>query len=131
MPLREPPRTSDDRVLDAERLLEITGGSRDVAQELLALLIDDGERLVAEIRSAVASRNDGVVRAAAHALKGSAGNVGAPRLERAARAMEACAGVTDDVALAAALAALEDELTKVVVRGRTFGRTIERSSTGV
>lgn len=111
-----------DGVLDLQRVLAITGGSRRAAQELLALLIGDAERLVAEIRAAVKSRNDGAVRYAAHALKGIAGNVGAPRLERAARAIEAGAGATGDVGLTTALATLEEEFTAVVVRGRAFGR---------
>jgi HPt (histidine-containing phosphotransfer) domain-containing protein len=117
---------TEEAIIDDDRLLAITGGSRPAAQKLLTMLIGDGEVLVAQIWTAVANRNDVAMRDAAHALKGIAGNVGAPRLERAARAIETCAGVTDEGGLATAVAALEEEFKTVAVRGRAFGRTNER-----
>ncbi|HWT06968.1 MAG TPA: Hpt domain-containing protein, partial [Xanthomonadales bacterium] len=103
--------------------LAITGGSRPAARELLTMLIGDGESLVAEITAAVASRNAAAVREAAHALKGIAGNVGAPRLERAARAIETCPAATSDAGLTTFVAALKEEFTTVAVRGRAFAET--------
>jgi HPt (histidine-containing phosphotransfer) domain-containing protein len=112
---REPAIVNDDDVLDDERLLAITGGSRQAARELLAMLIDDGRTLVAQIRAAVANGNRAAVRDAAHALKGIAGNVGAPCLERAARAIERCP-------TGEGVAAVEEELAAVEARVSAFGR---------
>jgi HPt (histidine-containing phosphotransfer) domain-containing protein len=117
---REPAAANDDVVLDEERLLAITGGSRPAARELLAMLVEDGVSLVTQIRAAAGRRDPDAVRDAAHALKGIAGNVGAPCLERAARAIETCA--IGDAAMTTALAALEGAFTAVAAGVRAFGR---------
>lgn len=78
----------ENPILDHDRIAAITGGSEMLAQELVRSLVVEARALALALRR-VASAPDGA-RAAdlAHALKGIAGNVGAPRLVRAAEAVE-------------------------------------------
>jgi HPt (histidine-containing phosphotransfer) domain-containing protein len=77
-----------DSILDHDRLAAITCGSEMLAKELVRSLVEEARVLAVELRR-VASAPD-ATRAGdlAHALKGIAGNVGAPRLQRAAEAVE-------------------------------------------
>jgi HPt (histidine-containing phosphotransfer) domain-containing protein len=88
--------TTDNQVLDPsamERLKRI-GGDRLVGKMLISFDTFATEK-VAEIRSATSAGSWSDAGRAAHALKSSAGNVGAVELQRLSFAVE-CAGRDDD-----------------------------------
>ena len=66
----------DQSVLQGLRELQ-EEGEPDFLTELIDIYLEDAQRLVDEIKAAVAEENTGAIRAAAHTLKGSSGNLGA------------------------------------------------------
>lgn len=102
-------------VIDDQRLAALCGGNAALEAELLADLLADADPIVAAIRTAGAGED---IHAAAHALKGIAGNVGASRLWAAAQALEETARASG--ALGSTVAAVEAELAalRAAVAGR-------------
>jgi HPt (histidine-containing phosphotransfer) domain-containing protein len=87
---------------------QVARPGEDVLGELLDLFVQDTRVRLATIRSALASGDAEARRLAAHALKGSAGNVGASRVARLAASVEkggATAAQVDD---------LENEATRAI-----------------
>jgi two-component system, sensor histidine kinase and response regulator len=82
------PSDATTPVFDRDALLERLGGDPSLAFEIVQLFIEDCPVQLAAIQGAVAARDAKAVRATAHALKGSAGNLGASALLAAARALE-------------------------------------------
>src|SRR5258708_33946309 len=70
-------------------LMGLVGGDRTRAGELAGLFRDDLEPRVTEITAAVDGRDADRLRAAAHALRGSAGSLKAANAANAAGALEA------------------------------------------
>jgi CheY-like chemotaxis protein len=62
--------------IDEQSLLDGLGGSRPILKKLIGIFLKDSPRMMKEIRKAIASRNDNSIAAAAHSLKGAAGNFG-------------------------------------------------------
>jgi signal transduction histidine kinase/DNA-binding response OmpR family regulator len=90
-----------DVVFDAEGFLARVDSDRALAKEVLGDFAIHAERLLPDLRRAVASSDAALIRTIAHTLKGSASSVGAGilsdvahRLERAARGDD-LAGVTE------------------------------------
>jgi HPt (histidine-containing phosphotransfer) domain-containing protein len=83
-------------------------------------LADYPERL-AQIKAAVAARDPGAIRTAAHALKGAAGNLSATPVADCAAALESLAadGAFDPSAADAMLARLEAESARLLTALRT------------
>jgi signal transduction histidine kinase/ligand-binding sensor domain-containing protein/CheY-like chemotaxis protein/HPt (histidine-containing phosphotransfer) domain-containing protein len=117
---------SDDTVtLDRNALAGIRAFGRGAPEDLLPRLVPvfrrTSEQYLDRIRDALQRRDDSTIRACAHALKSSAGNLGAVQLAAAARNLEHAedgAQITRLVAEvfrlhAAALAALEQEALRV------------------
>ncbi|HKC82300.1 MAG TPA: Hpt domain-containing protein, partial [Gemmatimonadaceae bacterium] len=75
--------------LDEDALIELVGGDRTLAGELAELFLDDLEPRVTEITASVDGRDADRLRAAAHALRGSAGSLKAANVANAAGALEA------------------------------------------
>ena len=71
--------------------MELVAGDRVLAGELAALFLKDLEPRVTEITAAVDDRDAGRLRAAAHALRGSAGSLQAGNVSTAAEALEVIA----------------------------------------
>jgi HPt (histidine-containing phosphotransfer) domain-containing protein len=69
-------------------LLDRLGGDEALAAEVIAVFVEDCPARVTAIGRAVAARDAGCLRTAAHALKGAAGNVGATRVFESARRLE-------------------------------------------
>jgi CheY-like chemotaxis protein len=76
-------------ILD-ENVFQKFCGSAAVSQtlEMYAFCLRDAEKRLATMRLAAAAGNDAAYRAAAHAIKGSCGMLGATELQRLAAAME-------------------------------------------
>jgi len=86
----EPP-SLDLAVLEGLRELNVPGEA-DAATELIQLFLRETEPACARLQAALAAGYAGALRAAAHSLKGSAGNLGARRLATLAAALEQQAG---------------------------------------
>lgn len=91
----------DDVVIERLRALrdQVARPGEDVLGELLALFVNDTRVRIRAIRTALAEDNGEARRQAAHALKGSAGNVGARRVAEVAAFLEKGAPVAADVDL--------------------------------
>jgi HPt (histidine-containing phosphotransfer) domain-containing protein len=96
-------------VVDEHRLRAVCGGDDGVGRELLELLVSEAMALY---ERALDDEQDGDVGETAHALKGMAGNVGAPRLEAAAAALELAVG-NDAGTIEGALATVADALEEI------------------
>jgi two-component system sensor histidine kinase/response regulator len=74
--------------VDREALMTRVGGDEELFTEVIQLFLLDCPARVAAIKAAVESEDCDEVRLAAHALKGSAGNLSATALTSAARTLE-------------------------------------------
>ena len=83
-------KTIDPDKLDElrEALSEESGGT---FERFLVVYLSSSEKGVRGLRAAVLEADRAAVESCAHALKGSAGNVGADRFAEACRVMEDCA----------------------------------------
>ena len=111
-------------VFDEGALLDLVGRDDALMREIITLFLDEAPRLLAQIRSALTDANGSALQFAAHALKGSVGNMAAVRAFGAALELEtiARAGRLDEAASAAAaleteIARLERVLTRLVPAG--------------
>ncbi|MGF1613596.1 MAG: ATP-binding protein [Gammaproteobacteria bacterium] len=79
---KEAPRDAPGTTLDLGKLEELKALAQDAAlvQELIREFIADGERLLVQMREALATEGSQAFRDLAHALKGSAASIGARRL---------------------------------------------------
>jgi HPt (histidine-containing phosphotransfer) domain-containing protein len=100
----------DEAVIQRLRALrdQVARPGEDVLGELLALFVNDTAVRLQTIRAALASGDAEGRRLAAHALKGSAGNVGARRVA------ELAAHVEKNPATPADIDALEEEVAAAV-----------------
>ena len=73
---------------DEGALLERVSGSHDLMTDVIRVFLEDLPMRLAAINEAVAGRNAEALRAAAHALKGAAGNLSAAGLFEAAGVLE-------------------------------------------
>jgi HPt (histidine-containing phosphotransfer) domain-containing protein len=73
---------------DEDGLRQRLGGDDELMTDVIRLFLEDLPARLAEIRAAVNGRNAEALRAAAHTLKGSAGNLSAGGLFEAARVLE-------------------------------------------
>src|SRR5207302_3469180 len=79
------PPTADDPVLDSERiaiLRDLDAGDGDLIATLVREFLNDGARLLAAIRDAIAEGDPQAVERTAHTLKGASANLGAVRVSR-------------------------------------------------
>jgi len=119
----KPADNVDTDTLDEAALMNVVGGDRNLAGELAQLFLDDLDDRVAEITAAVEARQVDRLRAAAHALRGSAGSLRAGSVRDASGALESIAssgsleGATHALnALDLALASLRPRLVKMTGR---------------
>ena len=87
----KPADNTDTDTLDEPALMKVVGGDRKLASELAQLFLDDLDNRVAEITVAVEDRQVDRLRAAAHALRGSAGSLRAGNVRDASGALESIA----------------------------------------
>jgi len=74
--------------IDRQALLVRVGGDQQLLNEVVQLFLADCPIRIAELQAAVDARDARGIRSAAHALKGSAGNLSATGLASAARTLE-------------------------------------------
>jgi HPt (histidine-containing phosphotransfer) domain-containing protein len=99
-------------LVDRTRLDAVTDGDADSRAELIALFVQHAQRRVAECEAA--GDDAAALVRAAHALRGSADSVGAPRLAHAALALEQGARPSDWLpALRSALDETLEELARL------------------
>jgi HPt (histidine-containing phosphotransfer) domain-containing protein len=79
---------SDLVIVDRARIDEVCRGNDSLAIELIGMLLDEAEPIVAALRDRAASNDVPAVNELAHALKGMAQNVGALELRDAALRLE-------------------------------------------
>lgn len=75
-------------VFDRAALLTRLGGDETLVKKFVEMFCDSAEGHLAQLRSAVAINDTGQIRAKAHAIKGSAGNVGACALAATAETLD-------------------------------------------
>ncbi len=103
----------DPSVFDPEALASLIGDDPELVQELVVLFSDEAPRLLTAIRNAVAAADAHAVAHAAHTLKGSAANLGAPMTSEAAMALEIMGRSGDLGPAAVACERLETELARL------------------
>ncbi len=81
-------QNADKSVLDMARLIEVYEEDLDGMLELFDLMIKNNTGLLAKLEHATQERDLEGVRSAAHAIKGSAGNVGGLELYKLAQQIE-------------------------------------------
>jgi signal transduction histidine kinase/DNA-binding response OmpR family regulator len=111
---RQAPAAGDGArpVFDVRAALEQVGGDEQFLNEVIALFQREATRLLGEVRAAITRGDAATLRRTAHALKGSAGYVGARPTVEAAQRLETL-GTQGDLAEAAnALADLEREFDR-------------------
>jgi HPt (histidine-containing phosphotransfer) domain-containing protein len=113
----------ESEALDEAALMDLVAGDRALAGELAEMFLDDLDPRVTEITAAVAGRDATRLRAAAHALRGSAGSLKAGNVSNAAGALEAMghSGILDGMEdalerLNVALASLRPRLAELARR---------------
>ena len=101
------------RPFDAAAALDRAGGDPSFLRELCQIMLDDLERLPAELRAAVAERDAGAVESIAHQLRGNCASFAAEPSREAAERLEGAAHAADFEALASEVAGLERELERL------------------
>jgi len=112
------PEPTEDEVLDRVEMVQRVGSDRILLGRLVELFAQEGPRLLAELRAALAAGVSSRLRVAAHCLKGMVGTLGgkaasveAERLEALAAAGEVAQARRDYAALEQAVARLQTSLT--------------------
>ena len=85
-------------------------GGPSFVRDLVSLFVSGGQSTLARLRALIAANDHAVLRKEAHALKGSALNLGAVRCARAAQELEQAASANDAARWTPLLTALESEL---------------------
>jgi two-component system sensor histidine kinase/response regulator len=109
-----PPRKVDQaQVFDRQAALARLGGDEALLMEVANLFLQDGPRLLQEIRAAFSRGDAAGVYQNAHALKGSAGYLGGTRASAAAQALEMIGKSGDLTQAGEALPILEGEIGRL------------------
>jgi CheY-like chemotaxis protein len=74
--------------IDEQSLLDGLGGSRAILKKLVGIFLKDSPRMMKQIRNAIATGNGDSIAAAAHSLKGAAGNFGPNPVFNTAKQLE-------------------------------------------
>jgi HPt (histidine-containing phosphotransfer) domain-containing protein len=109
-------------VFDREELMDRVDHDWEFLDETVQLLHSDGRRLMAEVKSAVASSNAAALSHSAHTLKGMLGNFCAREALETVRALEAMVKNDDLAQGAAAAAALELQFNRLIAALDEFWR---------
>ena len=102
---------ADAGVHDLPAMRALVGDDEDLLNEIVALFLREYPRLMSAIRDAAAARDVRALQFSAHAMKGSIGNMAAPRAYKAAMDLEAVARTGQLAAARDAVAALDCELS--------------------
>jgi signal transduction histidine kinase/CheY-like chemotaxis protein len=100
-------------IWDAEVALANAAGDPDLRRELAELFLDESPRLMTQLSEAAAARNGTTVIRLAHALKGSAGTIGAAAFRDVAQRLEHAGAQADWAAVDADLPSLRTEMQRL------------------
>jgi two-component system, sensor histidine kinase and response regulator len=114
------PRSGDPPQADRAAALDRVDGDEDLLREIASLFVDDAPARLGEIKGAMAAGDAVRAGRAAHSLKGSVSNFGAPTVVRLALDLEQQGKAGDLAAMARSLPQLEAELSKVVAEVETW-----------
>ncbi len=106
---------------DTTRFIERIGGDAGLAREMARTFLDEADRLLDAVASAIAAGNVDAVRRAAHALKGAAGTFDAAPTVAAAAELERLARGGDLATAGAICTRLNAEAARLVTALREFG----------
>ena len=95
-------------------LLALMGGDRELLVELIDVFLEDAPLRIQGVRRTLVDQDAEALYRAAHALKGSAGNFGAPDLVSRANHIEALARENDLDAAAIEFEFLEADMNRLV-----------------
>jgi signal transduction histidine kinase/DNA-binding NarL/FixJ family response regulator len=116
------PASIDGRgTFDEDALHRRLSGNRDLMTDVIRVFLEDLPMRMAAIHEAVSSRDANALGAAAHALKGAAGNLSAGGLFEAARVLERVATESHMDAAEAAWRQLSVEASHVIGHLRRYG----------
>lgn len=107
---------SAEAVTVSSALLERVGGDRLLLDEVIGLFLEDCPALVETIRQELANGDCEALERAAHSLTGSAGNFDTTEVTGLAKQLEVHARGRDLPASREVFAALEPEVTRLLVR---------------
>lgn len=102
-------------LLDREVALSRVGGDAELLREIAAIFVDDYPNALAELREALQHNDANKLERAAHGLKGSVANFGAPAAVDAALHLEKMGHDGDLSTAPGILAALDQALTSLRV----------------
>ncbi len=77
-----------NKILDTESLFRRLGNDNKLIYEILQLFIDTMPAQIDSLKTAVEEKDTETIKLRAHALKGSAGNISAEKLEKTASQLE-------------------------------------------
>jgi CheY-like chemotaxis protein/HPt (histidine-containing phosphotransfer) domain-containing protein len=97
-------------LFDANHALARLGGDRQLLRQLIRIFRTDARPLIAAIKRAAVAGDADALRRNAHALKGSLGTIGAPKVAETARRLELVVHAGDLGSAPALVAALDDQL---------------------
>jgi signal transduction histidine kinase/DNA-binding response OmpR family regulator len=113
----EPAASWDQQILDESRLqqfIEFDDDQRSMTREVVQLFVTDAPERIQAIQKAAAAADLTALASAAHALKGSAGNVGAVSLQAVCSDMEAQAKAGNLAAATSQIPVLPELLAKTL-----------------
>ena len=114
MPIKESARSQNDGVIDWDVARKNTGNDAELLDNLIQIFLEEYPHMLAEIRQAIDTSDAGLLRRAAHMLKGSAALFGAQPVVDAALRLEMM-GRENNFALAAqGLDRLEPRTSRLV-----------------
>jgi CheY-like chemotaxis protein len=114
-----PRRTSAGAAVDPSRLRELARDDAVLKRGLIETFLESGRRALADIRTGLDTGNTGLIRRAAHTVRGSSANMGAQGLEQAATLLERAAEVQSAAelhSLSSAVAQHFDEARAIFTR---------------
>ena len=111
----ESPRVETEPSMDREAFERRMGGDEELILEVIAIFLKEYPAPVDRVRVAIDERDADALRFAAHSLRGTAGNLSATPLERAARELEQMAESGNLTKAPEAGRRLEDEAARLVV----------------
>jgi len=105
--------TTTALVLDRNALLDRVEGDMELLSDIIELFKDDSVRQIAAIREAIGKKEAETAKRAAHTLKGTCGNLGAPEAAATALELEKLAAAQDFASAESKLRSLEAQIERL------------------
>jgi PAS domain S-box-containing protein len=107
------PGATAGMVLDRSALLDRVEGDMELLGDIIGLFKEDSVRQIAAIREAIGKKEPEIAKRAAHTLKGTCGNLGAPDAAATALELEKLAAAQDFAGAESKLRSLEAQINQV------------------